>query len=295
MVIVRTGTGNRPGALDPPRARREVRGKSRARRRQAMSAPETASPPIPSATEADADEAAIRRARVDFAAVHRIIVHENMHEGTWNHLSCKVPGRPGHLLISPGRTHFSRVTASNLVEVNADGRSVGGEGRLNVSAWAIHAPIQRARPDVTCALHVHPPYSTALASIDGWEFDERGSQNAAIFYGNCAYFGYEGIVTEADEGERMVEALGDKRVLFLANHGVLMVGDTIEKTMLWLYQLERACMNEMLALQSGGKIRPIPVEAARYNAALSAYAVGEAGYLDGMKDVLDADGQDYAT
>ncbi|MCY3598948.1 MAG: class II aldolase/adducin family protein [Gemmatimonadetes bacterium] len=260
-----------------------------------MSAPKTASPPNPSATEADVDEAAIRRARVDFAAVHRIIVHENMHEGTWNHLSCKVPGRPGHLLISPGRTHFSRVTASNLVEVNADGRSVGGEGRLNVSAWAIHAPIQRARPDIVCALHVHPPFSTALASVDGWTFDERGSQNAAIFYGNCAYFGYEGIVTEADEGERMVEALGDKRVLFLANHGVLVVGDTIEKTMLWLYQLERACMNEMLALQSGGKIRPVPVEAARYNAALSVYAVGEAGYLDGMKDVLDAGGHDYAT
>lgn len=260
-----------------------------------MSKPEIASPSTPSLAEANTDEAAIRRARVDFAAVHRIVVHENLHEGTWNHLSCKLPGRPGHLLISPGRTHFSRVTASNLVAVTPDGRSVGGEGRLNASAWAIHAPIQRARPDIACALHVHPPFGTALASINGWTLDERGSQNAAIFYGNCAYFGYEGIVTEADEGERMAEALGDKRVLFLANHGVLVVGDTIAKTIRWLYQLERACMNEMLALQAGRKIHPIPVEAARYNADLSVSTVGGAGYLDGMKDVLDADGQDYAT
>lgn len=93
----------------------------------------------------------------------------------------------------------------------------------------------------------------------------------------------------------MVEALGDKRVLFLANHGVLLVGDTIEKAMLWLYQLERACMNEVLALQTGRKIRPIPVEAARHNAELSVDSAGEAGYLDGMKEVLDAEGQDYAT
>ncbi|MYC87904.1 MAG: hypothetical protein F4X22_06670 [Gemmatimonadales bacterium] len=262
-------------------------------RSKAMSTLETASP-HPSPVQAGADEAAIRRVRVDFAAVHRIIVHENMHEGTWNHFSCKVPGRPGHLLITPGQTHFSRVTASSLVEVGPDGRPVGGEGRLNVSAWAIHEPIQRARPDIMCALHIHAPYSTALASIDGWRLDERGSQNAAVFYGNCAYFGYEGIVTEADEGERMVEALGDKRVLFLANHGVLMVGDTIEKTMLWLYQLERACMNEMLALQTGRTIRPIPVEAARHNADMSVESAGEAGYLEGMKETLDAAGQDYA-
>ena len=115
-----------------------------------------------------------------------------------------------------------------------------------------------------------------------------------MFYENCAYFGYDGIVTESDEGERMVEALGDKRVLFLANHGVLVVGDTIEKTMLWLYQLERACMNEMLVLQAGRKIRPIPVAAAKRNAELSIESAGEAGYLEGMKELLDAEGQDYA-
>ena len=235
-----------------------------------------------------------RVCRVDFAAVHRIVVYENMHEGTWNHFSCKVPGRPGHLFITPGQTHFSRVTASSLVEVGPDGKPFVRAGRLNVSAWAIHAPIQRARPDIVCALHVHGPYSTALASIEGWRFDERGSQNAAVFYENCAYFGYEGLVTESDEGERMAEALGDKRVLFLANHGVLVVGDTIEKAMLWLYQLERACMNELLVLQAGRRIRPIPVAAARHNAELSIESWGEAGYLEGMKEVLDAEGQDYA-
>ena len=166
-------------------------------------APASSATEMGSAAQAGLDEIAIRKARVDFAAVHRIVVHENMHEGTWNHFSCKVPGRPGHLFITPGQTHFSRVTASSLVEVGPTGRPVGREGRLNVSAWAIHHPIQRARPDIVCALHVHGPYSTALASIDGWRFDERGSQNAAVFYGNCAYFGYEGLVTESDEGERM--------------------------------------------------------------------------------------------
>lgn len=256
-----------------------------------MSPLETA--PTPTLTPLDA--AAIRQTRVDLAALHRITVLENLHEGTWNQFSCKVPGKPGHILLTPGQTHFSRVTATSLVELDPEGNAVGGEGRLNVSAWAIHDPIQRARPDIACALHVHAPCSTALASIDGWRLNERGSQNAAVFYDNCGYFGYEGIITGSDEGEHMAVALGDKRVLFLANHGVLVVGDTIEKAMLWLYQLERACMNELLALQTGRSILDIPVEAARYNAEMSIDSAGEAGYLDGMKAVLDHQGQDYAT
>ncbi len=246
-------------------------------------------------TDWPVDVEAIRQTRVDMAALHRIVVLENMHEGTWNQFSAKVPGMPGRLFLSPGQTHFSRVTASSLVELDSEGNAVSGEGRLNVSAWAIHDPIQRARPDIACALHVHAPYSTALASVDGWRMNERGSQNASVFYENCAYLGYEGIVTDGDEGEHMAEALGDKRVLFLANHGVLVVGDTVEKAMLWLYQLERACMNELLALQTGGSIRDIPLETARHNAKLSIDSAGEAGYLEGMKVVLDHQGQDYAT
>lgn len=241
-----------------------------------------------------AADAAIRAAREDLAACHRITVLENLHEGTWNQFSCKIPGRPGHILLTPGMTHFSRVTASSLVELDPEGNAVAGDGRLNQSAWAIHHPIHTARPDITCILHVHAPYSTALCSIEGWRLNERGSQNAGVFFQNVAYFGYEGIVTGEDEGERMVEALGDRRVLFMANHGVLVVADTIEKAMLFLYQLERACMNEALVLSTGRQLSEIPVEAARHNARLSEGVPGEAGYLEAMKDALRASGQDFA-
>jgi ribulose-5-phosphate 4-epimerase/fuculose-1-phosphate aldolase len=246
--------------------------------------------PLSSTSETDAE----RLAREDLAACHRITVFENLHEGTWNQFSCKVPGKPGHLLLTPGMTHFSRVTARNLVELDPAGNAVGGDGRLNQSAWAIHHPIHTARPEIACVLHVHAPYSTALCSIDGWRFNERGSQNAGVFYRNVAYFDYEGIVTEEEEGHGMVAALGDKRVLFMANHGVLVVADSIEKAMLFLYQLERACMNEALVHSTGKPLAEIPVEAAEYNARLSEGDTGETGYLEAMKDVLRAQGQDFA-
>jgi len=236
---------------------------------------------------------AVRRAREDLAAVHRIAVLENLHEGTWNHFSCKVPGRPGHLLLTPGQTHFSRVTASRLVETDPEGRPVGG-GALNQSTWAIHAPIHRLRPDMACALHVHAPHSTALASIEGWRLNERGGQNASHVFDDVGYFDYEGVVTDADEGERMAEALGDRRVLFLLNHGVLVLGETIENAILHLYNLERACQTEALIRMMGGTQRTISLEAAQRNVAHSHEGFGEAGYLEAMKDVLAHAGEDFA-
>ena len=236
----------------------------------------------------------IRQTRVDLAAVHRIAVLEGLHEGTWNHFSATVPGHPGHLLLSPGQTHFSRVTASGLLMTDPDGKVVEGSGIPNMSAWAVHAPIYRARPDLKCLLHVHSPYLTALASTDGWRLDTRGGQLAGNFHGNVAYFGYEGIVTEDDEGERMAAALGDKSTLILANHGALVGAATIEVAFLHILALERACMTEWMVKAAGGTIRRVPAHVAESVAAMAAEGFGEAGYIEGMKAVLDHEGQDYA-
>lgn len=236
----------------------------------------------------------LRQKRIDLAAVHRITVLEGLHEGTWNHFSATVPGRPGYLLLSPGYTHFSRVTASSLLMTDPDGNVVEGTGNPNKSAWAIHAPIYRARPDLHCALHVHSPYLTALASTEGWRLDTRGGQLAGVFHGNVAYFDYEGIVTEDEEGERMAEALGDRNTLIMANHGALVAAASIEVAMLHLLSLERACMTEWMVRAGRGRMRRVPHEVADAVAATAPDGFGELGYLDGMKAVLDHEGHDYA-
>ena len=236
----------------------------------------------------------LRQTRIDLAAVHRITVLEGLHEGTWNHFSATVPGRPGHLLLSPGHTHFSRVTASSLLMTDPDGNVVEGTGTPNKSAWAIHAPIYSARPDLNCALHVHSPYLTALVSTEGWRLDTRGGQLAGVFHGNVAYFDYEGIVTEDEEGERMAEALGDRNTLIMANHGALVAAASIEVAMLHLLSLERACMTEWMVRAAGRSMKRVPREVAEAVAATAPDGFGELGYLDGMKAVLDHEGQDYA-
>ena len=71
------------------------------------------------------------------------------------------------------------------------------------------------------------PYATALTSLE----DSRVlpiDQNSARFWGRIAYDDhYGGFALESDEGLRMAEALGDKPILFLKNHGVIVTGRSV--------------------------------------------------------------------
>lgn len=56
----------------------------------------------------------------------------------------------------------------------------------------------------------------------------------------------------------MADAMGDCRVLMMRNHGALVAGPTVARTYLDLYQLERACMYEVLATGSDHELAQIP-------------------------------------
>ncbi len=232
--------------------------------------------------------------RVDFAALHRLVVLEGLHEGSWNHFSYQLPDNPEYTLVTPGQTHWSQVRAGNVLVLDSAGNIVQGDGRPNPSAWAIHGPVHRARPDACCVVHTHMPYATAIALRADGRFNERADQNAAGFYKKVAYFDeYDGVVTESEDGERMAEALGRRSVLFMQNHGVLLVDRTIGLAFTRLYSLERACMVQVLAESGGHKIRAMPKAVAKAVAACEGEDL--VAHFEAMKRVLDVREPDYKT
>jgi ribulose-5-phosphate 4-epimerase/fuculose-1-phosphate aldolase len=239
-------------------------------------------------TTETATEAALR---VDLAAVHRIFALENLHEGTWTHFSCKLP-ESGHYLVTPGNTHFSRITASSLLCYAKDGTHVSGDGVANHDAVPIHLPVYAARPDITCILHFHSPHATALTLLKEGRLDTLLSQSAAHFHGKTAYLDSYAIPrTNAEEGEALAAALGDKSVLFLKNHGVLIASDSLDDAVVSAYNLERACRLQLLAMSTGQALARIEESHAAQLAA--APCNGEPGYLTGMKALLDDVAPDY--
>jgi ribulose-5-phosphate 4-epimerase/fuculose-1-phosphate aldolase len=205
-------------------------------------------------------------ARIDLAAAFRLAVRLDLHEGVCNHFSVMLPrlqDEGGRFLLNAYGLHWSEVTASNLLALDAQGRVLAGEGDYEKTAFYIHSRIHLANANAACVLHTHMPYATALTLLEEGRL-EMVEQNALRFHDDIAYDDtYNGLVVDNAEGDRLARALGQKRVMFLANHGVIVVGRSVAEAFDNLYYLERACRLQVLARLMGGKRRAVRPEVVR--------------------------------
>lgn len=198
-----------------------------------------------------------RQARIDLAAAHRLAVHYGYHEGIDNHFTLLLPGHADRFLLAPFGLHWSEVRASHFLVVGFGGEILSGQGPVEDTAFHIHAPLHAARPDVACVLHTHMPYATALSLLEDPAL-LMASQNAIGFDGLVATCNYAGFALDSSEGARMAQALGDKTVLLLRGHGVVVTGTSVADAFNTLYFFERTAMTQILAQSSGQALHTIP-------------------------------------
>lgn len=234
------------------------------------------------------------QARIDLAAAFRCAARLNMHEGVCNHFSMMLPGK--RFLINPKGTHFERITASGLIVIDEHGKTLEGTGRPPMTGYSIHTRMHLKHPSATVVLHLHAPYSTAITAIRGGRL-EMVHQNATRFFGQIAYDDhFNGIAARTDEGDRMAEAMGDKRILFLANHGVIVVGNSVAHAFDDFYYLERACQVQLLAMQSGRPLNVMSDELARVtHEQFGLVPINADLHFTAMKEILDAESPAYAS
>jgi ribulose-5-phosphate 4-epimerase/fuculose-1-phosphate aldolase len=192
--------------------------------------------------------------------------------------------------------HWSEVTAANLLALDADGRVLAGEGEYEKTAFYIHSRIHLAHPHAACVLHTHMPYATSLTLLEGGRL-EMVEQNALRFHDDIAYDDeYNGLVVDNAEGDRLARALGEKRVMFLANHGVIAVGPSVAEAFDALYYLERACRLQVLARSMGGKLKPVRPEVIKtaYKMMLADAPKYAGAHFEALKRILDREEPAYS-
>ena len=234
-------------------------------------------------------------ARIDLAAAFRLAVRMDLHEGVCNHFTLMLPDGK-RFLLNPYGLHWSEVTASNLLALDASGRILEGEGEFEKTAFYIHSRIHLANPRATCVLHTHMPYATALTLLEGGRL-EMVEQNALRFHNDVAYDDiYNGLVVGNAEGDRLARAMGDKRVMFLANHGVIVVGPSVAEAFDAMYYLERACRLQVLARSMGGKLRPVRPEVVEtaYRMMLADAPKYAGAHFDALKRILEHEEPAYS-
>ena len=174
------------------------------------------------------------------------------------HISARVPGPEHHFLINAYGLMFDEITASSLVKVDLEGNiieDITGYG-INPAGFVIHSAVHAARDDARCVMHTHTRDGLAVSA------QKHGllplTQHAMRYWNRVAYDEhYCGVALSAAEGDRMCRALGDKDILFLRNHGVIVSGPTVARAYDDLYYLERTAMVQVLAMQTGRPLHTI--------------------------------------
>ena len=239
--------------------------------------------------------AADRAARIDLAAAFRLAVRMDLHEGVCNHFTLML-GDGKRFLLNAYGLHWSEVSASNLLALDAGGRILEGEGEFEKTAFYIHSRIHLANPKAACVLHTHMPYATALTLLENGRL-EMVEQNALRFHDDIAYDDtYNGLVVDDAEGDRLARVLGSKRVLFLANHGVIVVGPSVAEAFDSLYYLERACRLQVLARATGMPFRKVRSEVVRETYRMIAADTPKyaGAHFEALKRILDREEPDYS-
>ena len=241
------------------------------------------------------DQTVLRQARIDLAAALRWGDRHGFGEAIGNHFSFMVPGTNDRFLINPQKRHWRELTASRLLLVGADGQLIEGDGPPERTAYVIHWRVHRAVPQARCILHCHAPYATALTMLEK-PLLLPASQNAIMFHDQIALDpDYEGLAFDEAEGDRIARLIGNKSILFLANHGIIVTGATVHEAYDRLYYLERVCMMQAIAMATNQPLKHIRPDVGSKTASqrLGVDAERATAHFEALKRILDEEAPNY--
>ena len=237
--------------------------------------------------------------RIDLAAAFRWAARMDMHESIANHFSAAVSEDGKQFLLNPVGRHFARMRASELLLLDAaNPDALRGDNAPDPTAWFLHAELHQRLPQARCILHTHMANTTALCCLKDFEFLML-DQNACRFYRRIAYDrDYSGMALDVSEGERVARSMGPgKSVLFMGNHGVIVLGASVAQAFDELYYLEKAAQLQVLALSTGQPLALIPdAVAAAACAQWNDYPTRFSElHFSELKMILDKEEPDYTT
>ncbi|MGI9410221.1 MAG: class II aldolase and adducin N-terminal domain-containing protein [Hyphomicrobiaceae bacterium] len=231
--------------------------------------------------------------RQQLAAALRWTARLNLHEGIANHFSLAVSDDGATFLMNPYGRHWSKMRASDLLELDAQSEPDGLGGGLDPTAWSIHGALHRKIPHARCIMHLHPKYSTALACLEDPTLPPI-DQNSMRFFNRVACDdGYDGMGL-GDEAERLAHVLGNRSIMMMGQHGILVAGPSVAQCFDDIYYFEKAAETYMIALATG---RPLNVAsdivAEKTAQQWEDYPGAADKHLAAIRAVLDEDEPDY--
>jgi L-fuculose-phosphate aldolase len=176
-------------------------------------------------------------------------------------ITARAEDEDGHFLTLGFAVGFDEARASRVATVDDDLNPVRGSRTMPNPATRFHLWVYRGRPDVRAVVHTHPPAASALSMLG--EDLVVAHMDQTPFADDLAYLrDWPGLPIGDDEGRLIADALGTKRSLLLANHGLLTTGRSVEEAVVLAVWLEHAAELHLRA-RAVGRPEPVKAELAR--------------------------------
>jgi len=184
----------------------------------------------------------------------RILAMEGQGDFIWGHVTIRYPDRPDRFLMKPHLMGLNDIAAGDVITVDIDGNKVEGSHKRHGEVF-IHTEVMRARADVNCVVHTHPPDCVVFGSL-GKKMQPIGHHGAMFCEALPVFDKTSDLITTSPLGRAVAAKLGKDHVLLLRNHGIVATGDCIEVAVMRALMLDSAC-RQMIAAEAAGGARRV--------------------------------------
>ena len=129
------------------------------------------------------------------------------------------------IAISPSGLDYYETTPKDIVILDMDGNLVEGKHRPSSEA-GMHLAFYKNRADVSGIVHTHSKFATAIACM-GWELPAVhyliGMAGHRVKCTGYATYGSDELAKKA------LETIGDSNAVLLANHGLIALGEDVDR------------------------------------------------------------------
>ena len=191
----------------------------------------------------------MQNSREQLLSVSQKLSLTGLNRGTSGNASVRVSNVGGQegFLITPSGLATDKMTPADMVWMDFTGKSTGICEPS--SEWRFHLDILKSRPEVNAVIHTHSMFATTLSTF---RLDMPAFHYMIALAGGdsirCAHYALFGSQQLSDNA---LIALQDRKACLLANHGMIVVGETLEKAFYITEEVETLCEQYLRALQVG--------------------------------------------
>ena len=192
-----------------------------------------------------------QKSRQDVADAAREMAELGLVVGTAGNVSARLDSEDGRglMAVTPSGVAYDALTHEDIVVTDFEIEPV--EGDLPPSSESLlHAGIYQRRRDVRAVVHTHSVYSSALA-VSGLDLPPVIDE-VVVYVGGAVRVSEYGFPGSPELADNVCDALGHNKAAFIANHGAVAVGGTLEEALSICLLVERACQIYVMARSLGG-------------------------------------------